>query len=605
MSATPPVRLVPRLCGDVVAVVGRRYLLFLTLMTITGLMEAVTLASVVPLLASLGVGTGVNTGGTLTRGALLVLARAGVAPGPFSLGAAVVAALLASTLLFLLQAYEGARLQTLYVCRWQQRLARAIFHARWSYLRSRRGGDLVNAMVTETQRLGGAFYQLGLVLTGIVHSVLFLAMAAMLSGATTALLVGGAAALFAATRPLVKRAYQLGEGITRENATLQSLAGELVSGAKLVKATASEDTAVGALSGAADRLRRHVLANAFDVQVIKGVFDFGAATIGAALLVISGGLLHSDPAVTLVVLAIFVRLMPKLTGIQQASQSLTFSLPAFEVTHALVADAERAADPVSAEALPSALREGPLTISLERVHVCYGEVEALRGVDLEVAPGSCVAIAGASGSGKSTLVDAIVGLAPLSRGTLRINGVLLPALPLGPLRRRVGYMGQESVLHNASIRENILWGQSGVDAAALDESARLAGAYEFIERMTRGYDTPVGDRGMFLSGGERQRVALARAALGAPGLLILDEATNALDAETERTVVAALAGLRGRTTVLLIAHRLSSLRHADMICVMDDGRLVERGSWDELIRLGGRFAHLWELQHERDSHVGA
>jgi ABC-type multidrug transport system fused ATPase/permease subunit len=180
----------------------------------------------------------------------------------------------------------------------------------------------------------------------------------------------------------------------------------------------------------------------------------------------------------------------------------------------------------------------------------------------------------------------------------------LAELPLPALRRRIGYVGQETVLYNASIRDNVVWGRREWTSDEFDASIRLAGADTFIARLPTGADTPAGDRGGLLSGGERQRLSLARAALGRPGLLILDEATSALDAETERDVARAVAALRGHTTVIMIAHRLSTLRIADRICVLEHGQIAEQGSWDELIERGGRFCEWWRLQHAREPAAG-
>jgi ATP-binding cassette subfamily C protein len=594
-----------RLLEDIYSVVGGRCVLYLVLLTGSGLVEALSVASVVPLLEAVGMSSGgsaaAGTLGTLTRSILVEL---GIAPTIPAISVVVLLALALSTTLFLGQAYLGARLQTEYVYRWQQRLTDAVFHARWPYFQQRRQGDLINTIITETQRLSGAFYQAGLLVTGMVHGIIFLSVSAALSGAATALVGAGAAGLFLATRPLIRRAHAIGAGIGRENAELQSLAGELVSGAKLVKATSTEAEAVSLITGAAGRLRHHVLANAFDVQIVKGVFDFGAAALAVGILVSSQLFLSVDAAVTVVVLAIFVRLMPKLTGLQHSFQALALSLPAVEVVHQVASEAEAQREVSASEALPPGLQHGPLSVSLRDVHVHYGSVPALAGVHLEIPAGSCVALVGGSGGGKSSLVDAILGLIPLSRGEIRIGNVPLAGLSLTSVRRRIGYIGQDPVLYNASIRDNIEWGKRHSTDAELRDALRLAGADRFVAALSRGYDTSIGDRGTLLSGGERQRLTVARAALGVPGLLILDEATSALDAETERAVIDAVARLKGVATVVIVAHRLSSVRIADTICVVEGGRIVEQGTWDGLMRREGRLHQLWRLQHA-DQNVNA
>lgn len=590
-----------KLLVDIRSVVGRKYWLYLGLVALTGLMEGISVASVVPLLAALGLGSAdPQPNGILSRVAFALVDRLGLQPTIPLLGMVVVLALLISSVLFLAQAYLGASLQTTYVYVWQRRLVSGIFGARWGYFLKHRQGDLVNALVTETQRLGGAFYQSGLLVTGVVHGVIFAVIAAVLSGATTLFVMVGGAVLFVLTWSVIQRAYRVGTGISRENAALQSAASELIAGAKLVKATATELEARRVIEGIADRLRQHFQVNAFDIQVVKAVFDFGAAAMVASILIVNHAWLKSDPATTLVVLAIFVRLMPKLTGVQQSLQSLTTSLSAVQFLNETARHAESEAEAVSTAPLPSALSAGPLEISLHDVTVHYGSVAAVRDVSLRIPAGSCVALVGGSGAGKSTLVDAVLGLVPVGSGEIRINGVSLDSLSLTAIRQRVGYMGQETVLYNSSVQDNVLWGRPAHSHEELDAAVRVAGADGFISRLPKGYDTLVGDRGALLSGGERQRLTLARAVLGSPGLLILDEATSALDAETERMVTDAVAAFRGRMTVVMIAHRLSSVRIADSICVMEAGRIVEQGSWDELMQRGGRLHQLWSLQHPED-----
>jgi ATP-binding cassette subfamily C protein len=567
-------------------------------MMIAGLVEGLALASVVPLLSAVGVGhvQGEGGGGMLAELAITVLGILGIPPSLNAIAGFVLVALLISTILFLTQAYLGVRLQTNYVYAWQSRLIRAAFSARLEYFHRRRHGDIVNAVVTEAQRLGGAFYQLGLLLTGVVHGLIFLAIAASLSVPITLTVLTGGALLFLLTRPLVHRAYRIGTGISEANADLQTMVTDFVSGAKLLKATATEQQAVSRLRGVAERLRAHFFSNSFDIQIAKGAFDFGAAAMVAGILFGSHLLLGADPAITLVVLAIFVRLMPKLSGIQQSLQSLSLSIPAVQVVNEIARSAEEAVESTMDSSLPASLADGPFSIRLHDVTVRHGDLVALHNVGLTIPAGACVALVGGSGAGKSTLVDAILGLVPLGGGSIEINNHALATLPLGELRRRVGYMTQEAVLFQGTVRENVLWGRGDDSDHIALEALQMAAAVDLVQRLPAGLDTVIGNRGSSLSGGERQRLGLARALVGSPGLLILDEATSALDAETETVVTDALRHLKGKVTILMIAHRLSSVRLADEIHVLDHGAIVESGTWSELTRHESRFAGLWRLQ---------
>lgn len=582
-----------RLFADIWSVVGSRYGLYLCLLALTGLMEGMTLASVVPLLAAIGIGEGGSgVGGVVSQTVLGLLSWLGLGVSVPAIAGVILGSLFLSTVFFLAQAYVGISLQTSYVSQWQKRLLSGIFAAKWGLFLKTRNGDLINSVVTETQRLGGAFYQTGLLLTGLLHSAIYMALAAMLSGLTTLGVIAGGAFLFLVTRPLIQRAYRIGFGISHENAELQVKLGEFVGSAKLLKATATENAAVGALNGIVKRLQKHILANSFDAQLVKGIFDFGAAAMVASILVISRSVLDIDAAVILVILAIFVRLIPKLTGLQQSLQSLTSSLPAVANLNEIVRTIEAEVEVSRTGPLPEALSDGPLAVSLQNIAVSHDTVQVISNLSLAIPAGACIALVGRSGAGKSTLVDAMLGLVPASAGSVSVNGINLNELPLYGLRQRIGYMGQETMLYNTTIRGNILWSQPHHSDEAVMAAAASAAADAFISQSPHGLDTMIGDRGGRLSGGERQRLGLARALLGNPGLLVLDEAASALDAETDAAVTRALELLKGKVTMIVISHRLSSVRMADYIYVLDKGQIVESGTWDELKGSTGQFSRL-------------
>lgn len=579
------------LFADIWSVFGLRYALYLCMLAITGLLEGLTIASVVPLLGAIGIGEGA-AGGVVSQTVLSVLIWLGVGVSVPAIAALILVSLSLSTVFFLAQAYMSVSLQTAYVSSWQGRLLKSIFSAKWGLFLRTRNGDLINSVVTETQRLGGAFYQTGLLLTGLLHSAIYMGLAAMLSGLTTLGVIAGGAFLFLITRPVIQRAFRVGAGITHENAELQVKLGEFVASAKLLKATATEDEALGVMNGIVKRLRKHMLSNAFDAQIVKGIFDFGAAAMVASILVISRSVLNIDAAVILVILAIFVRLIPKLTGLQQSLQSLSSSLPSVVNLNDMSRTIDAEAEARIGGSLPAALASGPLGLTLQGVAVNQGDVQVITDLSMTVAAGACIALVGRSGAGKSTLVDAMLGLVPITAGSIDVNSINLLALPLHGLRRRIGYMGQETMLYNTTIRGNILWSQPQHPDEVVMKAASLAAADTFITQAPQGLDTMVGDRGGKLSGGERQRLGLTRALLGNPGLLILDEAASALDAETDAAVTRALESLKGKVTMIVISHRLSSVRMADYIYVLDKGHIVESGTWAELEGSAGQFSRL-------------
>jgi len=220
----------------------------------------------------------------------------------------------------------------------------------------------------------------------------------------------------------------------------------------------------------------------------------------------------------------------------------------------------------------------------------------LRGVSLAIRRGERVGIVGGSGSGKTSLVNLLPRLYDPAKGSVTIDGVDLRDFRLDFLRGRIGLLSQDVFIFNTTVRENIVMGRPGASDDEIVRAAKLAHAHEFVTTLPQGYDTVVGDRGVKLSGGQRQRINIAQVFLKSPEILILDEATSALDSESEALVQDAIDRLAEDRTVIMVAHRLSTLREVDRVVVLEDGVIVEEGGWDELLRRRGAFARMWEMQ---------
>jgi ATP-binding cassette subfamily B protein len=255
---------------------------------------------------------------------------------------------------------------------------------------------------------------------------------------------------------------------------------------------------------------------------------------------------------------------------------------------------------------PIAIRPGtmPLPIAtvkgevqFEQITFAYGDYHpVIEQLSLDIPAGKTIAIVGSTGSGKSTLVKLLLRFYEVQRGRITVDGRDICELNLQDLRRCIGWVSQDVFLFHGTVAENIAYGSFDASPTKIVQAAKLAEAHEFITRLPNGYDTIGGERGQKLSGGQRQRLAIARALLKDPPILILDEATSAVDNETEAAIQRSLEYITQNRTTIAIAHRLSTIRHADRIYVMEFGKLVEQGTHEELLAQNGIYAHLWRIQ---------
>jgi subfamily B ATP-binding cassette protein MsbA len=257
------------------------------------------------------------------------------------------------------------------------------------------------------------------------------------------------------------------------------------------------------------------------------------------------------------------------------------------------------------DAVPLPLMQHKLEI--RNVHFQYGNEPVLKDINLEVTAGEVIAIVGVSGAGKSTLVDLIPRFYEVTDGAILIDGMDIRDVTINSLRAQIGVVTQQTILFNDTVRNNIAYGDIRKSEEEIIAAAKAANGYDFIMKMERGFDTIIGEQGVRLSGGERQRLCIARALLKNAPILILDEATSSLDSEAEMEVQKALENLMAGRTTLVIAHRLSTIQNADRIVILSDGRIVEEGRHEELLKCDGEYCRLYELQFvqlETEGHAG-
>jgi ATP-binding cassette subfamily C protein len=536
----------------------------------SALLEGATVASLLPLLSSF-IETTSGPADRISKIFSGILDVVGFAATPQSIAGLIVVLIAGSAAAFLAQSYLATRLQAFYVASWQRRMFAAFLAADYEFFVSRRTGDLVTAIANEPGRIGLVFSQLNLIAAALLFVLVQIVISLFIAPIVVGLLLFFGALLFGLTRWWALRAMAFGTEQTALNADLMVDTAEIIGGAKFVKATATEDRAFARLAVTVNRMEAVSFGNSFDAQLVRAIFEYSGGLLVVALLYAGPRFLSVDVGAILVIIAIFVRLFPRITGLRQSLQIVDFHMPAFSEAIRLLHDAE-----LTHKVAPGTPPAGwppdqAVSIVVDNVSVQIGSRTILDRVDAEIPVGAFVAVTGQTGSGKTTLLDCVVGLRKPTSGVVRIDGHPLDLLPTSVWRRGIGYLGQDPILFNSSIRENLRW----IKPQTTDEeiyAALEAAAADFVQRLPHGLDTVVGDHGSRLSGGERQRIALARALLGHPRLLVLDEATSSLDAETEEIVTRALVKLKDRITIVAITHRPALVREADFVINLHNGK---------------------------------
>ena len=562
------------------------------LATIAGFLEGIGISTAAPLLASMGVEGGKS--GPIVELTGTIMGVIGLDPSPMGFGLLLVGLVFLAALFGLTQAWVAVRLQTNYVLSWQDDLMRSYQNSHWSFIRNQSTGDLVGSIVTETGRLGGAYYQSVLLITVGIHLIIYLTIGFLLSPAICLIVLAGGITLFLIARPLLRRASVFGTRITKATLHLQTLLSDRFAAAKVIKAFDSGDAFHKDFQGEAKALRDATAANAFDMQIARAINDFGSALLVVTVLLVGYMVLGVSAASMLVILAIFIRIIPKLSAAQQCLQTISQVLPAFSLVRQMHNQAIGEMEKGGKDKLNLTK---PVGIQFNDLTVVYDNEPVLSGLNLDIQSGTFVALVGASGAGKTTLVDVLLGLAKTEEGVVEIDAIPLNELELSHWRRSIGYMSQSVPVITGSIRDNIRFGRDYIDERAIEEAVEQASLKDFISNRSEGLGTLISAGGNEISGGELQRMGLARALAGKPKLLILDEVSSALDVESERAVMEEIKRFKGKMTIIAIAHRLSTIRHADTIHVMAGGEIKESGSWEELISQNGTFRKLHDFQH--------
>lgn len=558
-----------------------------SLTLVLGALRGVGILMLVPLLAYLGVPDDPGGGGPVTEIAGFFFDRLGLPRNLVVILAVYVVLVAGRAALDRVRVVLQGELQLGFVRTLRADLHAALLHAEWRFLVASRRSDLIQTLTHDVQRAGKAAHQLLSVVTGTLVLLVFIGLALRISVWGTVLATAVTGLLAWLLRHRFSSAHRTGRDLTdRSNRLYAVVTGHLDGLAEI--------RSYGAEARSRERFARTLRElDEARLDFIRGHsgarlwMDVGGVVTLAVILGLAVEVLRLPVASLLLLVYIFSLVLPRATALHSQLQHMLNELPAFEAVDSLVRQATRRTERRTGHST-TRLRD---EIAFREVSFSYeDDRSAVADLDLRIRARATTAVVGPSGSGKSTTALLLMGLLSPDTGRILVDGVEMGELDLREWRSRIGYVPQETFLLHDTIRANLHLARPDADDEEIHRALSLAAADDFVDALPRGLDTVVGDRGARLSGGERQRIALARALVVRPDLLLLDEATSSLDMESERRIFRALNRLHGRLTIVLITHRLGSLKNVDEIVTMEEGRVV--GDRETLARAGSeRMGH--------------
>lgn len=472
-----------------------------------------------------------------------------------------------------------------------------MLRAKQSFFDQHNAGHLINTLASQTWQASTSLSLVATIVINLCMVVIFGALLLIISWKLTLITLAALLGVSGFIQLLTRNTSAAGAAAATANASLTQRLLEILNGMRLIRMFGREDFEHARFSANSDEVRKTFFRVDRSSMLITPVSEMLIACLLLAILFFAATT-PAEMANTITFLVLLYRVHPRIKQIDADRVTLQSLMRPVEEVHAALTLGQEF-QLRSGTKRVGRLRDG---IRFVRVSLQYeaNHAAAIEEVDLTIQPGRVIALVGPSGAGKSSLVSLICRFYDPTAGELSVDGVPIAELDLAWWREQIGMVSQEVHLFNTTIAENIGYGRLEATRAEIMEAARKARADEFIANLPLGLETVLGDRGVRLSGGQRQRLALARAFLRDPQILILDEATNSLDLISESLVQDALRSFGEDRTVIIIAHRISTIEYADEIIVMDAGRIVERGTYESLVAEGGLFSRLHSLQFRRD-----
>lgn len=561
----------------------RKVTLAIALMVVISFNEAISLLVLIPLLQLVGLDVGQGSLGQLAGLVSSFFVALGWQPTLIMVLVIYVIVISFSALLTRYQTLKTSQIQYEFAAHLRKRLYNAIINSSWLFFSRMKSSNFAHALTNEIERISTGTGQFLTFIASIMILVVYIVFALELAGLLTGVIFAVGIAILLILRRRTSRSRSSGEEITTTTRDLYYSIMQHLDGMKTIKSFGMQEENMEVFSKQTDHVAGNYLNTIQSYADVKLLFDVGTVIVLAIMVLFLIQVIRLPTASLFLLIYLFVRMIPQFSAIQRAYQYFTNMLPAFRNVMDLEKECLENSETTGSLEGEVELKKG---ISFKNVTFSYLDEDhfTISDLNLNILAGKTTAIAGPSGAGKSTVADLVMGLIQPDNGEVTVDGIPISDKFIDSWRNKIGYVAQETFLFNESIRFNLLLASPDAHENELNEALKLASAYNFVSKLPEGLDTVIGDRGVRLSGGERQRLALARALLSKPSLLIMDEATSNLDSENEMKILNAIDDLHGEITILMIAHRLSTIKNADYIYLVDGGKIVESGTWDELLK---------------------
>ena len=574
----------------------KKVTLALCLMVLISLTQGLSLILLVPLLQLVGLNVAQGSLGQIAGIVSTVFTSLGLQLNIVTVLIIYVAVISCIAILNRLQTLMTSEIQFQFAAHMRKQLYMVITNSNWLFLSKMKSSNFAHALTNEIERISNGTGRFLSLLSSIMILIVYIIFALKLAGIITGIIFIIGIGILLLLRRMVSKSRSSGQEITRTTQDLYSSILQHLDGMKTIKSFGMQEENIRIFSNQTNNVAKNYLNSIQTYADVRLLFDVGTVIVLAIMVFILLEIIKLPTASLFLLIYLFIMMIPQFSIIQNSYQYFINMLPAYN--NVIMLEEQCLENKEAKESLGERVELNNV-VELKNVWFSYQSDEyfSMKDLNLKICAGKITAIVGPSGAGKSTVADLVMGLIQPNEGEITVDDIPINKNFHGYWNDQIGYVAQETFLFNETIRFNLLLAQPKANKKDIIEALKLASANEFVSKLPQGLDTFIGDRGVKLSGGELQRLALARALIKKPSLLLLDEATSNLDSKNEKKILNAIENLHSETTVLIISHKLLTIKNADYIYLMDEGQIIESGTWDELLKKEeGEFGNICKSQ---------